>query len=739
MPSTGLPKRKRPRAPIDGLANAISALKIAKSIPICYIQNICEGLIAILEVVEQVRQNESDITRFANAANETARLLQEEIHNHTSLPGSAFQNVCEIFYNQICETVIQLDALKASNDRHTFLKYLRMDRTSDAISQCEGALTELRDNLILISTTGTRMDVADIVSKQDTTHSLVTDMHQTLSLHTSSISSLPCQLGGIRNAIGFSAGYTNKRLGELQTEIENQNPLFDGRFRRFIEGDIDIRQELDSHKPTLEKDNRDDVLKTNIAHAGDSTKDRTIRVFRRKTEWKRELDLLKLVPRFVICRAILFNLLRLTRRPNLVQLYGICDSESFLTLIFHRKLVFLENYIFEKDPPVIEEIRLRVNAIRDHQNAHLFLASHHGLTVQSYHHGFYYADENGALCMDGFQPASGDSAWHTPLVYNTSIRLSSVIGPVGLQDPTPSIFDSPISKAHLLEYYNLILWLPSVQLDLRKSQQGTIGIYRPPEWTKLASLQLPNSKSLSRTWAFCEDGASFDERYVAMNPDGSLRISIDTSEPKTFTVLSQLTDESFRTIFYAFFSQASHVSEKHGLGEVDTFLYISTSILRLCYSPHEIALPTCTGRRNTIYLFLPPAVAFEKALSASYYFASDPQGLERVSDSELEVYGITVEHTIGESVFPNLCTPKAMMARRYRFLRDIHHECGFNPYSTQAAEYLGLPIFQLHGVDSIKVKATRYNIEGLAAWNMPVVIMTCLIFFSVWTFVLGVV
>ena len=39
-------------------------------------------------------------------------------------------------------------------------------------------------------------------------------------------------------------------------------------------------------------------------------------------------------------------------------------------------------------------------------------------------------------------------------------------------------------------------------------------------------------------------------------------------------------DDSFRTIFYAFFSQASHVSGKHGLDEVDALL------CGLCSSPY---------------------------------------------------------------------------------------------------------------------------------------------------------
>ncbi|KAK0221435.1 hypothetical protein IW262DRAFT_1296151 [Armillaria fumosa] len=328
MRRASIPKRKRPgpRAPIDGVASAISALNIVNAVPVSYVQSICGGLISILEVVEQVRQNKSDITRFANAANETAGLLLEETHSHTRLPGSGFQDACERFYNQICETVIQLDALKASNERHAFLKYLRTSRTSDAINQCEGALTELRNNLVLISTMGARMDV---ISKQETTRSLMAEMHQTLSLYSNTVSLLPHHL----------------------EEIQSQNPVIDGRFN--------VRQELAPHKPTFDKENWDDAFQTNIVHAGDSAKDRTIRVSSRKTEWKRELDLLKLVP----------------RRPNLVQLY--------------EELVFLEDYIVEKDPSAIEETRLHVNA-----NAHIFLAYHHGLTVRSYHHEFYYADEN---------------------------------------------------------------------------------------------------------------------------------------------------------------------------------------------------------------------------------------------------------------------------------------------------------------------------------------------------------
>ncbi|SJL07950.1 uncharacterized protein ARMOST_11308 [Armillaria ostoyae] len=199
------------------------------------------------------------------------------------------------------------------------------------------------------------------------------------------------------------------------------------------------------------------------------------------------------------------------------------------------------------------------------------------------------------------------------------------------------------------------------------------------------------------------------------------RIVIDTDGLISFTVLPRVIDDSFRTIFYAFFSQASHVSGKHVSQQLAD---ISTSILRLCASPPE-ATSSTAGRSTAIYLFLPPTVAFENALT-SYFFASDPQGSKRVSEPELETYCITVEHTVGES------------------------ECGFNPHSAQAAEYLGLPLFQLHGIDSEKVKDMCCDIEenirevaqlssGLTARNVMIVMMTVVILFSVQTFMSGVV
>lgn len=60
------------------------------------------------------------------------------------------------------------------------------------------------------------------------------DMHQTLSLHTSTVSLLPRHLEGIRDVISFSAGYTNKKIRELQTEIQNQNRVFDGRVSELV-------------------------------------------------------------------------------------------------------------------------------------------------------------------------------------------------------------------------------------------------------------------------------------------------------------------------------------------------------------------------------------------------------------------------------------------------------------------------------------------------------------------------
>lgn len=68
----------------------------------------------------------------------------------------------------------------------------------------------------------------------------------------------------------------------------------------------------------------------------------------------------------------------------------------------------------------------------------------------------------------------------------------------------------------------------------------------------------------------------------------SRRFSIDLANPvaESITILSQLEDESYREVFYAYFSQAAWIASTHDVAEADTFLCKYHGFLANVDGPH---------------------------------------------------------------------------------------------------------------------------------------------------------
>lgn len=78
-----------------------------------------------------------------------------------------------------------------------------------------------------------------------------------------------------------------------------------------------------------------------------------------------------------------------------------------------------------------------------------------------------------------------------------------------------------------------------------------------------------------------------------------------------------------------------------------------------------------------------------------YYFAYDTTGTKRLSPKAVNALGLSVMHTLRESVFPHILTPTDTMVRRYWLLSELHRMCGFDPTSLDIAKYLDLPLFKI--------------------------------------------
>ncbi|KAJ7587631.1 hypothetical protein C8J56DRAFT_890544 [Mycena floridula] len=81
-----------------------------------------------------------------------------------------------------------------------------------------------------------------------------------------------------------------------------------------------------------------------------------------------------------------------------------------------------------------------------------------------------------------------------------------------------------------------------------------------------------------------------------------------------------------------------------------------------------------------LYLFCPPESA------GNIYWSEDEAGQNIIEDSLIQaVFGITVNCPWDIYVYD-------ISPQFYHILHTIHGSCGFDPYSTQVAEYLGLPV-----------------------------------------------
>ncbi|KAJ7587572.1 hypothetical protein C8J56DRAFT_1081860 [Mycena floridula] len=86
-----------------------------------------------------------------------------------------------------------------------------------------------------------------------------------------------------------------------------------------------------------------------------------------------------------------------------------------------------------------------------------------------------------------------------------------------------------------------------------------------------------------------------------------------------------------------------------------------------------------------LYLFCPPESA------GNIYWSEDEAGQNIIEDSLIQaVFGITVNCPWDIYVYD-------ISPQFYHILHTIHGSCGFDPYSTQVAEYLGLPVVVTDG------------------------------------------
>ncbi|KAJ7587821.1 hypothetical protein C8J56DRAFT_942673 [Mycena floridula] len=205
-------------------------------------------------------------------------------------------------------------------------------------------------------------------------------------------------------------------------------------------------------------------------------------------------------------------------------------------------------------------------------------------------------------------------------------------------------------------------------------------VYSLPGWNKVVNEMVTT----------VEDAAI----VLTLLPNMTIRCCIPTPQIPTFSISDSMKpfQQIDMTLFATWACQANHLIHDLPINIMDLQTRISELlddwIQFRCHAQSILDWKKATespGSNNLwatkhLYLFCPLKSA------CNSYWSLDEQGQHVIEDSSIQsAFGITIDWDWEILVrhIPPQC---------YEILRTIHEVCGFDPYSTQVAEYLGLPL-----------------------------------------------
>ncbi|KAJ7587757.1 hypothetical protein C8J56DRAFT_1165045 [Mycena floridula] len=351
------------------------------------------------------------------------------------------------------------------------------------------------------------------------------------------------------------------------------------------------------------------------------------------------------------------------RHPNILQLYGICCSPHLTALVFHGAPRLIYRWEYYKLLPSSQWIPHYLKLHQQNESAHSMLEVHnlHGWASCASD-----VDETGKLVIARFFPGSTD---HSAFETNTFIKedllaydkllFDMIYWPTYL--PTSTLL-SPFDKAAPFQLSH-----PEINFP----------VYSILGWTKVVN-------GLDRT---------VDETGIVLTllHNMSIRCCIPIPQIPTFSFLEPITlfEQDDEALFAAWACQANHLIHDLLINIMDLKTELFENWIE--FECHAQSIPD--WKRDTespgldnlletehLYFFCPQNSA------GNIYWSRDEQGHHVIEDSLIQAtFGITVDwHWLNKvySILPQL----------YQILQTIHEGCGFHPYGTQIAEYLGLPL-----------------------------------------------
>ncbi|KAJ7587780.1 hypothetical protein C8J56DRAFT_82268 [Mycena floridula] len=282
-------------------------------------------------------------------------------------------------------------------------------------------------------------------------------------------------------------------------------------------------------------------------------------------------------------------------------------------------------------------------------------------------------DETGKLVIAHFYPGPKDHSAFDPQIC-TAFETNTFIKE-DLLDYYKSLFDM-ISYHYARTESNPLNQAAPFQLS---HPEINLPVHSLPGWNKVVFQVNGMDTTVQETGI-----------VLTLLPNMTIRCCIPTPQIPTFSITEYMKafEQTDIPLFATWACQANHLIHDLPINIMD----LQTELLENwiyfeCYAQSildwkdtESPVPNNLLETKHLYLFCPQKGA------ENIYWSHDEQGQHLIEDSSIQsAFGITID--LHWSIYGRNISPQF-----YQILQTIHEGCGFDPYSTQVAEYLGLPL-----------------------------------------------
>ncbi|KAJ7587760.1 hypothetical protein C8J56DRAFT_1165046 [Mycena floridula] len=389
----------------------------------------------------------------------------------------------------------------------------------------------------------------------------------------------------------------------------------------------------------------------------------------------------------------------LPRHPNILQLYRICYSPHLTALVFYGTPHLLSRQEYCKLLPVLQWIPHYIKLHHQNESAHNMLEAHN---LRGWPLHISDVDETGKLVIDSFFPSATDNSTLDPRICmafetNTFMKEDLLAYYWFLFDMIFWSLNHHISTTTLSSPFD-----KAVPFQLSHPKIN-LPVYSLPGWNQVAFQVNGMDTTVQETGI-----------VLTLLPNMTIRCCIPTPQIPTFSISEymQLFEQDDEPSFATWACQANYLVRDLPINIMDlqTELFMN-QIDFYCLAqsiPDWKKDSESSGLNNLLetehlYLFCPQYSA------GNIYWSRDEGGQHIIEDPLIQAaFGITVHCQWDPDIYH-------IPPQFYHILHTIHEGCGFDPYSTQVTEYLGLPLATINnGYSGLEeyVEGSEYTSES---------------------------